>query len=51
VLAALKEMDIGGDKYRVLYADLTIKDADTAPQVEGAKRIEKASQTNQPAAK
>lgn len=51
VLAALKEMSIGGDKFRVLYADLTIRDADQAPQVKGAKKIEKASQTSKPAAK
>jgi outer membrane lipoprotein-sorting protein len=36
------------EKYRVLYADLSLKDADTAPQVEGAKKIEKASRTNKP---
>jgi len=36
-------------KYRVLYADLSIRDADSAPQVEGARRIEKASKTSQPA--
>lgn len=39
------------DKYRVLYADLTIKDADTAPQVEGAKRIEKSGKSNKAADK
>jgi outer membrane lipoprotein-sorting protein len=34
----------GANRYRVLYADLTFRDADTAPQVVGAVRIEKASQ-------
>jgi outer membrane lipoprotein-sorting protein len=38
--------------YRVVYADLTVKDAEAAPQVEGAKRIVKASQsTGKPAEK
>ena len=36
-------------KYRVLYADLSFRDAESAPQVEGARRIEKASKTSQPA--
>ena len=35
-------------KYRILYADLTVRDAETAPQVEGARRIERASKTSQP---
>jgi outer membrane lipoprotein-sorting protein len=39
----------GAKTYRVIYADLTVKDADTAPQVEGAKRILNASQTSKPA--
>jgi outer membrane lipoprotein-sorting protein len=37
--------------YRVIFADLTVKDADSAPQIEGAKRIEKASQSSKPAQK
>jgi outer membrane lipoprotein-sorting protein len=32
----------GSPKYRVLYANLTLQDADTAPQVAGAIRLEKA---------
>jgi outer membrane lipoprotein-sorting protein len=36
----------GGKKYRVIFADLTVQDADSAPQVAGAKRIEKASKTH-----
>jgi hypothetical protein len=36
----------GAKKYRVIDADLSVRDADAAPQVEGAKRIEKASKTN-----
>ncbi len=36
----------GAKKYRVIYADLTVRDADTAPQVAGARRIEKASNTS-----
>jgi outer membrane lipoprotein-sorting protein len=35
----------GSKKYRVLQADLTLREADTAPQVAGAKRIEKAGKT------
>ncbi|MBI3861116.1 MAG: outer membrane lipoprotein carrier protein LolA [Planctomycetia bacterium] len=35
--------------YRVVYADLSVKDAPTAPKVEGAKRIEKASQSSKAA--
>lgn len=31
----------GTKKYRVIYADLSVKDADAAPQVKGAVRIEK----------
>jgi outer membrane lipoprotein-sorting protein len=38
------------DKYRVLYGDLTVQNADAAPQVDGAKKIEKASQTSKPGA-
>jgi outer membrane lipoprotein-sorting protein len=41
----------GTSKYRVIFADLSVKDADNAPQVPGAKRIEKASKTAKPAAK
>jgi outer membrane lipoprotein-sorting protein len=33
----------GANRYRVLYADLTFRDADAPPQVAGAVRIEKAS--------
>jgi len=36
----------GVKHYRVLYADLTWHDADSAPQVAGATRIENASKTN-----
>jgi hypothetical protein len=32
----------GAKKYRVIFADLTVQDAETAPQVEGATRLEKA---------
>ena len=39
----------GAKKYRVIYADLSTHDADAAPQVEGARRIEKASKTSKPA--
>jgi outer membrane lipoprotein-sorting protein len=35
----------GEKKYRVLYADLTLRDSPDAPQVVGATRIEKASKT------
>ena len=38
----------GSTKYRVIHADLTVKDADTAPQVSGADRLNKASQIAQP---
>lgn len=41
----------GASRYRVIFADLSVKDADTAPQVPGARRIEKASKTAKPAAK
>jgi hypothetical protein len=33
-------------KYRVIFADLSVRDADAAPQVEDARRIEKASKTS-----
>jgi outer membrane lipoprotein-sorting protein len=36
-------------KYRVIYADLSTHDADAAPNIEGARRIEKASKTSKPA--
>ena len=39
----------GSKKYRVVYADLTVRDADAAPKVPDAKRLEKASKTNAPA--
>ena len=32
--------------YRVVYADLSVKEAAAAPQVEGAKRLEKASRSS-----
>jgi len=38
----------GSKQYRVLYADLTLKDADSAPQIAGAVRIEQAGKTNKP---
>jgi hypothetical protein len=41
----------GSKKYRVIDADLTVHDADAAPKVEGAQRIEKASKTPRPAGK
>jgi outer membrane lipoprotein-sorting protein len=41
----------GTDKYRVIYADLSATDADAAPQVAGAVRIEKAGKTARPAEK
>lgn len=41
----------GAKQYRVISADLTVKDADSAPQVDGAKRIERASKTSKPDAK
>jgi outer membrane lipoprotein-sorting protein len=34
--------------YRVIYADLSVKDTDRTPQVEGAKRLERASKTVKP---
>jgi outer membrane lipoprotein-sorting protein len=36
----------GAERYRVLYADLSVRDADHAPAVAGATRIEKASKTS-----
>jgi outer membrane lipoprotein-sorting protein len=39
----------GAKKYRVIYADLSVQDADAAPAVEGAKRLEKASKSSRPA--
>jgi outer membrane lipoprotein-sorting protein len=41
----------GSSKYRVIFADLSVKDEPTAPQVPGAQRIKKTSQTATPAAK
>ncbi|HEY3965796.1 MAG TPA: hypothetical protein VGM05_14655 [Planctomycetaceae bacterium] len=32
--------------YRVIHADLTVNDSETAPQIEGAKRIQKAGPSN-----
>jgi outer membrane lipoprotein-sorting protein len=39
----------GAKTYRVIYADLSVHEAEAAPQVEGARRIEKASKTSKPA--
>jgi outer membrane lipoprotein-sorting protein len=41
----------GTSTYHVIFADLSVKEADNAPQVPGAKRIENTSKTMQPAAK
>jgi outer membrane lipoprotein-sorting protein len=41
----------GSKKYRVIFADFSVKDAETAPKIEGAQRLEKASKTNRPAGK
>ncbi len=41
----------GSSKYRVISADLSIRDAASAPQFEGAKRIEKASKAPKPVEK
>lgn len=41
----------GAKKYRVIYADLLAKEAIEAPQVEGAKRLEKASKSTKPSGK
>jgi outer membrane lipoprotein-sorting protein len=41
----------GATKYRVIFADLAAGDADAAPKVAGAKRIEKAGKTHKPADK
>jgi outer membrane lipoprotein-sorting protein len=38
----------GAAKYRVIFADLTVRDADAPPQVAGAKRIENAGKTQKP---
>jgi hypothetical protein len=38
----------GSMKYRVVNADLTVRDADAAPQISGAERLNKASQASQP---
>jgi hypothetical protein len=39
----------GSKNYRVIYADLSVKEADTAPDVPGAVRIEKTSKAIKPA--
>lgn len=39
----------GASKYRVIFADLSVKDEPTAPQVPGAQPIKNASQTAPPA--
>ncbi len=39
----------GQEKYRVIYADLKVRESDAAPQVAGAVRIDKASQAAPPA--
>jgi outer membrane lipoprotein-sorting protein len=41
----------GAKAYRVIYADLSVKDAEAAPEVEGARRLEKASKSSKPAGK
>jgi outer membrane lipoprotein-sorting protein len=41
----------GTSKYHVIFADLSVKVVDNAPQVPGATRIEKASKATTPAAK
>lgn len=41
----------GSKKYRVIDAELNVHDADAAPQVEGAKRLEKASKASKPVGK
>jgi outer membrane lipoprotein-sorting protein len=41
----------GTNRYRVIFADLSVHDADKAPQVPGAQRIEKASKAARPAPK
>jgi len=38
-------------KFRVLYADLSVRNAESAPQIEGARGIEKASKTSRPTEK
>ncbi len=38
-------------KYRVIFADLSVKEADAAPDVSGAKRLFKASKTSTPTEK
>ena len=38
----------GSTKYRVIFADLSVKDAETAPKIDGAKRLERASTTSKP---
>jgi outer membrane lipoprotein-sorting protein len=40
----------GETAYRVIFADLTVKDSATAPKVEGAQRLEKASKAKKPQA-
>ena len=41
----------GGSKYRVIFADLSVKDEEHAPHVPGAQRIVKVGKTAKPAAK
>ena len=41
----------GSSSYRVIFADLTVKNEDVAPQVPGAMRIQKVSPAAKPAAK
>lgn len=38
----------GKTTYRVIFADLSVKDAQAAPQVEGAQRLEKTSKAKKP---
>ena len=42
---------LGSMKYRVIFADLSVKDAETAPEVQGAEPLYKASATSQSNAK
>ena len=40
----------GKTAYHVIFADLTVKDSASAPKVEGAQRLEKASKAKKPEA-
>jgi len=41
----------GATRYRVIFADLSVRDEDTAPQLPGAQRIAKVTKTAKPAGK